>query len=152
MKFFKAVTLIEMLMAIVIIGILVAIALPKFINFRTDAMKAAVAESLGAIRGGLYIQYVAINARGYDNALGPFPTVAEMNNNQVNRSGGAYVSEVVTDKMPENLFDGDGTPNNIVDATGIAKSTIIGATGGWAYEPNTGEVWANTSVAGENYL
>jgi hypothetical protein len=34
--------------------------------------------------------------------------------------------------------------------TGVTKGTIVGTSGGWACHAETGEVWPNTSVAGEN--
>ena len=50
-------TLIELVMVIVIIGILAAIAIPKFIDLRTDAQKAACASNVGAVRAALSAYY-----------------------------------------------------------------------------------------------
>lgn len=148
---FYGFTLIELVMLIVIIGIIAVIAIPRFIDMRTEAKKAAVAGSLAALRAGIEIQYAVIQARGYESE-GEWPTLDEMRNNQIYRGGGAYISPVVQGDIPPNLFDDDGDPNNIADATGATKGEIVDDSGGWAYNPETGEIWANTNVAGENYL
>ena len=51
--------------------------------------------------------------------------------------------------IPANPYQtSDNAPDSIV--TGVTRGVTIGTRGGWAYKPTTGEVWPNTSVAGEN--
>lgn len=50
-------TLIELIMVIVIIGILAAIAIPKFVGLTSEAKAAATRGGLGAIRSAVAIQY-----------------------------------------------------------------------------------------------
>ncbi len=46
-------TLIELVMVIVVLGILAAVAIPKFTDLRTQAQDAAQAGVVGAVRGGI---------------------------------------------------------------------------------------------------
>lgn len=65
-------TLIELIMVIAIIGILAAIALPKFSSLNTTAKEGATKGALGAVRSVLAIEY-AKSATG--GAVASYPTV-----------------------------------------------------------------------------
>lgn len=53
-------TLVELIMVIVIIGILAAVAVPKFVNLSGAANKAACEANLGAISSACAMQYAKI--------------------------------------------------------------------------------------------
>ncbi|MDY7547914.1 type II secretion system protein [Glaciimonas sp. Gout2] len=55
-------TLIELVMVIVILGILAAVALPKFADLKSDAQVAALAGVKGSIESGSAINYAAVIA------------------------------------------------------------------------------------------
>lgn len=61
-------TLIELVIVIVILGILAVVALPKFIDLKTDARQAAIAGVAGAISSGSATNYAARLA-GNTNAV-----------------------------------------------------------------------------------
>ena len=57
-------TLIELIMVIVILGILAAVALPKFVDLSTDAKNAAALSVAGSISSGNSINYSTFSLRG----------------------------------------------------------------------------------------
>ena len=62
-------TLIELIMVIVILGILAATALPKFVDLSADASQSATTGLAGAINGGDSINYATYLARRTDSTL-----------------------------------------------------------------------------------
>ena len=130
-----AFTLIELVTVIVILGILSAVALPVYLDYRTDAKSAACKGSLGAMRAGIANYYAKSTTGG---GTPSYPTLAQLGS----------VGNVIIDTTPDNPYDSDATKNNIVDGTGVAKGVVTGANGGWCYNPTNGQIWANTNTAG----
>lgn len=129
-------TLIELVIIIVILGILAAVAIPQYQNMSAEAREAQCRALLGSLRSGITIFY-ANQAVTTGTAI--WPTLVELET----------VNTVMAQTIPANPYvDGANAPDSIV--TGVAKGTTVGARGGWAYNPATGEIWANSSVVGEN--
>lgn len=133
-------TLIELVTVIVILGILSAVALPVYLDYRADAKVAACKGSLGAVRAAI-ANYYARSATPSGGGVLAYPTLTQL----------TTAGTVMLDTMPDNPYDTDGTPNNVVASTD-AKGTKSGTTGGWCYNAANGQFWANTTVAGENNL
>ncbi len=72
-------TLIELVMVIVILGVLAAVALPKFINVDDDAKQAAVDGIAGALSSASAINYASRKAKGETGSAANNKTVPVAN-------------------------------------------------------------------------
>jgi len=144
-------TLIELIMVVVILGILAAVAIPRFINLQTDAQRAAEKGMAGGVRAGISIVRAAflvggttagtaspaVNLNGWparlDNAL---TTTFSANGNTGQVGLFSYVVE-----------SGTTSSDNWVqtNAPGGGPYTYVGPYGNatpgaavWTYTPGTG--------------
>lgn len=103
-------TLIELVMVIVILGILAAVAIPKFVDLSSDARSAAVQGVAGALSSGSAINYAAFTAKG--TATGGGVSVTSCNNAQVTLQGGTFPTGNGTYSSSTTAFSGTtGTSN-----------------------------------------
>ena len=129
-------TLIELVIIIVVLGILAAVAIPKYQDMSAQAKDAACRGALGALRSGITIYYAN---QAVTTGTAAWPTLVQL----------GTVGTVMAQSIPKNPYQlSTSAPDSIV--TGVTKGTIVGARGGWAYLAATGEIWPNTSSAGEN--
>jgi len=132
----KGFSLIELVIIIVVLGILAAVAIPKYQDITAKAKESSARAAMGGIRSGVTIFYA--NA-AVTTGTATWPTVAEL----------GTVGTVMEQAMPKNPYQLDtSAPDSIV--TGVTKGVIVGARGGWAYKAATGELWPNTSTSGVN--
>ena len=132
-------SLIELVIVIAILGILAAVAIPKFIDFTGDAKEAACKGSLGTVRSAVanYYGWTATPSGGGSSA---WPTLAQVSDG----------STVLQTALPDNPYSSSATANAVI--AGVTKGTPVtaGTTGGWCYKAATGEFWTDTaSGAGE---
>jgi len=118
----KGFTLIELVMVIVILGILSAIAIPKFVDLTGEAKIAATKSGLGAIRSVIAIEYAKTATSGT----------------------AAFPSAITTD-----LFADERIPTNkLNNATGVVATAAVPASGlttstdGWWYISASGKAGA----------
>ncbi len=129
-------TLIELVIIIVVLGILAAVAIPKYQDMSSQAKDAACRGALGALRSGVTIYYAN---QAVTTGTAAWPTLVQLET----------VGTVMAQSIPKNPYQlAANAPDSIV--TGVTKGTIVGVRGGWAYLPATGEIWPNTNTAGEN--
>lgn len=129
-------TLIELVIIIVVLGILAAIAIPKYSDISSEAREAAARGALGSVRSSISIWYANQAVKTGNPSWPPIDSL---------RAIGAVMEQVI----PSNPYQNDANaPDSIV--TGVAKGVTVGSRGGWAYKESTGEIWLNTSTVGEN--
>ena len=129
-------TLIELVIIIVILGILAAVAIPRYQDITAQAKEASCRGALGGLRSGVSIWYAN---RAVTTGTATWPTVAQV----------AAPDTVMAQSIPKNPYQlATNAPDSIV--TGVTKGVIVGTRGGWAYNATTGQIWPNTSSVGEN--
>ncbi len=131
-------TLIELVIIIVVLGILAAVAIPRYMDISAQAKLSACKGALGGLRSGVSIFYAN---RAVTTGTATWPALAEVSTPGV----------VMEQAIPANPYQ---LPTNAPDSivAGVTKGVIVGTRGGWAYLAATGEVWPNTNTAGENNL
>jgi len=112
-------TLIELVIVIVILGILAAVAIPKYEDMREQARVATLKGQLGSIRSAIAIQY----ARNALNGAATFPTL-----------NGAIFADGNVPKEP------------VLNSNAVKTSAGVDNAGGWQYTPASGIVKANLSA------
>jgi prepilin-type N-terminal cleavage/methylation domain-containing protein len=93
-------TIIELVVVITILGILAAVALPRFFDLQDDARRAATQGAAGAIASGAAINYGAFLAQ---NGIAGAATA-------VVACSQAGLSAVLTGAWPTNITVADGAP------------------------------------------
>jgi MSHA pilin protein MshA len=114
-------TLIELVMVIVILGILIATALPRFVDLSAKAKESAAKGALGGIRAAVAIRYA---------------------------SNAAYGAAAFPPTISQDLF-GDSRvpmePYSNSSAITLSSDAPVAAGAGWRYDSDSGMVWINHS-------
>jgi prepilin-type N-terminal cleavage/methylation domain-containing protein len=138
MKKMHGFTLIELMIVVAIIGILAAIAIPKFADLIRKSNEGATKGNLGALRSAMSIYYGEME--GWYPTLDPTSYLLMEN--------GKYLKAIPTCNTTP--FHGQSSAFDITIASGGVEGATTG--GGWAYQPSPtpgtgvqpwGDVWIN---------
>lgn len=150
-------TLIELVMVILLLAILAAIAIPNFIDFRSDAKNGATYGALGALRAGLIIATASVQLKEDPTIPTPkYPTLDEMQRNSFTAShpvlSGTWIMDPAN-ALPKNPWTLTTLPSahhySIIDCN-TTKPNVGSVSGldyrGWCYRETAGEIWANSNI------
>jgi prepilin-type N-terminal cleavage/methylation domain-containing protein len=132
----KGFTLIELMIVVAIIGILAAVAIPRFSDMLEKAREGATKGNVGAIKSAISIYYG-------DNT-GAWPWSID-----VTQAGASFFTKYLDNIPPVKVTH----PNGGKQLSGtsravllvIVTATIDTATDGWKYNQTAGDVWVNNS-------
>jgi prepilin-type N-terminal cleavage/methylation domain-containing protein len=161
-------TIIEMVIVILLTAIMAAIAIPQFIDYRTEAKNAKAQQFLGVIRVGIANQYAQQILR-CGAAAGQWPVAAAIQANDVTFGGGPCtttgpggqifvlpeVKFVADHQFPENPWGTVPARTVIACNSGVAgacsRCNAVACngsgtfSGGWCYNVLTGDFWADSA-------
>jgi len=130
-------TLIELVIIIVVLGILAAVAIPKYQDITSEAKESSCRAALGNLRSGIAIYYAN---QAVKTGTGSWPPIDSL------RKPGV----VMMHSIPENPYQIDKRVPDSIVFTKKKKGKKQGNKGGWVYNETTGEIWTNTREVGEN--
>ena len=151
-------TLIELVMVILLLSVLAAVAIPNFIDFRTDAKNAATKGALGALRSALSITRAAIVLKEEPSSSPKYPTATELNLNQFTVSHPQLSGVNIMDPssgVPKNPWTPSSAAaalhNTVIGFDGLGFNTREALynddpalpcenNGGWGYLATSGEI------------
>jgi len=128
----KGFTLIELMIVVAIIGILAAIAIPKFADLINKSKEGATKGALSSVRSAIQVYY------GDNEGWFPADTLACITLNA------KYIGEIPVAKLP-----GTGHGDARTVASVAAATTAIGDSAGWNYanDPTIAITWGNFLVS-----
>lgn len=143
MKREKGFTLIELVMVIVILGILAAVAMPKYVNMQDEAKCAAAKGVIGTVRAAIAIDYAKTALAGTLGfpAIGNAVTGGTSNDLQDTAGASIFMERIMPDSPVPKVA---GVLNTILTtATDPIDDVTCDESTAYVYNPTTGEVRFN---------
>ncbi len=131
----KGFTLIELMIVVAIIGILAAIAIPKFAQMLEKSREGATKGNLGSLKSAASIYY------GDQQGIWP-STLNSFSTYSFSKYMGTLAPVKVTGAFVSNSTNPQG---NLVSLTAQSQAPT-GATSGWLYDSTNGIVYVNSTV------
>ncbi len=136
MKNQKGFTLIELVIVLILLGILAAVAVPKFMNLQEEAKKSGVKGAVASVRSAINIYYANANLKGKSTVFPP---------------SGAVLISILNGPMPENPAVINPSANKkSIDVTTAdnppavtADDSTTSTKAAWRYNSTTGQFWSN---------
>jgi len=137
-------TLIELIIVLVIIGILAAIAIPKFKDISTRARFASVKGTCGNVRSALSIAKANNLITDTNSTNNYWPLAAEV---QLAESAANITNPLcpLDSVMPNEPFRNTNTIASVTEGAATTRSLSVGGDG-WNYCETNGQFYANTNV------
>jgi MSHA pilin protein MshA len=123
-------TMIELIVVIVILGILAATALPKFIDLNSDAKEAALKGVAGAAASAMTINYSGCAVAQQKATAGKCVTVSDCASLKDILQGGVPDGYAVKDTNLSKLGNGGEAACTLVQTDGGATATFTGIAAG----------------------
>jgi prepilin-type N-terminal cleavage/methylation domain-containing protein len=146
-------TLIELMVVIAIIGLLAAIALPKFSDVSSQAKVANVQGNLSSLRTSIAMFYAKTEA--YPNLVDNYGNLANAKTNDASGTEVLFTEVYGKTEMPDTPVDNANSVVATNVTVSVASSTATGdSDGGWTYYSTDGTIRAdlpaNAYVTGSN--
>jgi prepilin-type N-terminal cleavage/methylation domain-containing protein len=131
----KGFTLIELMIVVAIIGILAAIAIPRFAQMLEKSREGATKGNLGSIKSAASIYY------GDQEGIWP-TTLNAWSGNAFSR----YLDNLSPVKVTGSFVAGSAAPNGTRVTMTLMSSVPTGSGIGWMYDSSIGNVYVNSTV------